>query len=146
MFSVSTRIRYGLRALAYIAARDTEEPIAIHAIAQEEDISQKYLEHIFNLLKKARIVRSRRGPDGGYFLDRQPEDISAFEIFDALEGPLETVECQLSDDCVRMAMCNSRDFWCDFNNHMTQFLKKKSLEDVLKYSSTEHFVTKEMQV
>ena len=144
MFSVSTRIRYGLRALAYMAAMDSEEPIAIHAIAREENISQKYLESIFNLLKKARIVRSRRGPEGGYLLDRSPAEISAFEIFDALDGPLETVECQQLEVCSRTQVCQSRDFWCDFNNHMTGFLKMKTLEDVLKYSEQGTLVTKSM--
>ena len=68
MFQISTRFRYGLRALAFLAGYDPSDTVNLHYIAEKENISRKYLENIFKLLKKGKIVRSVRGREGGYAL------------------------------------------------------------------------------
>jgi Rrf2 family iron-sulfur cluster assembly transcriptional regulator len=128
MFAVSTRTRYGLRALYYLSINKKEKPITLHHISDELHISFKYLENIFKLLTRSGIVRGERGPAGGYNLVKAPEDLTLYEIADALDGPLVTVAC-VSDSkiCDRIAQCPTREVWDELQTHIYKFLKAKKL-------------------
>jgi len=89
---LSTRGRYGLRALADLAMHDGGSPVTLADIAQRQRISNGYLESIFSMLKKAGLVRSVKGAGGGYLLARPASEISAGEVLTALEGDLSIVE------------------------------------------------------
>ena len=94
MFTVPSRIRYALRALIRLAERvPSTGPLALHQIAGEEKIPVKYLESIFTQLRRAGIVQSVRGAEGGYLLARPPEEITILEILQAVEGPVLTADC-----------------------------------------------------
>jgi len=128
MFSVSTHARYALRALQYIAGHADEGYISISRIAKEEAISKKYLENIFTLLKKGGIVRSVRGPEGGYILAREAKKITLLDIVAASEGEIRTAEC--IDDpefCDRSDCCTSRDVWKDLQDLIEDFLENRTL-------------------
>ena len=90
---LSTKGRYGLRAMIDLARYSEEEPVSISSIAARQDISERYLEQLVGLLKKAGLVRSIRGATGGYILARSAADISVGDILRALEGSLEPVKC-----------------------------------------------------
>jgi len=94
---LSTRGRYGLRALADLAMHDEGSPVTLADIARRQRISDGYLESIFSMLKKAGLVRSVKGAGGGYRLARPAAEISAGEVLTALEGDLSIVEPDLSD-------------------------------------------------
>jgi len=94
---ISTRGRYGLIALVDIAACEPEECINIKNIAKRQGLSAQYLEQLVSPLKKAGLIKSIRGAQGGYRLNRPAEDISVGEALEALEGSLYPVEC-LSDE------------------------------------------------
>ena len=81
MFQIPTRYRYGLRALAFIAENGSSRPVNLHLIAEKENISRKYLENIFKLLKKGRIVRSVRGREGGYALLKNVLEVKLMSYF-----------------------------------------------------------------
>lgn len=107
---LSTKGRYGLRAVLDIAVRSGDEAVALSCIAERQSISISYLEQLIAKLKKAGIVNSTRGAKGGYVLAKPPEEISVGEVLRALEGNLDPVDCaevkgedsacQASDICV----------------------------------------------
>lgn len=106
---LSTKGRYGLRAVVDLALRGEDEAVALSSIAERQNISISYLEQLIAKLKKAGIVDSKRGAQGGYILAKSPEEISVGDILRALEGDLHPVDCseihgetkcQSSDLCV----------------------------------------------
>jgi Rrf2 family protein len=132
MFAISTRTRYGLRALHYLQVNRRNQPITLHQIAADLDIPFKYLENIFKLLTRGSIVRGERGPLGGYTLIKQPDTLTLFEIADALDGPLLTVACVADGNaCARTAQCPTRGVWDELQTHIYRFLKAKTLAGLL---------------
>ena len=83
---LSKKSRYGLRALIDLAVNSRTELVSLGSIAQRNDISAQYLEHVFSALRKGHIVKSMKGSQGGYFLEREPEEITVAQIVEALEG------------------------------------------------------------
>lgn len=83
---LSKKSRYGLRALIDLAVNSRTELVSLGSIAQRNDISAQYLEHVFSALRKAHIVKSMKGSQGGYFLERDPKEITVAQIVKALEG------------------------------------------------------------
>ena len=90
---LSTKGRYGLRAMVDIAVYSQDSPVPISAIAERQNISVSYLEQLLPKLKKAGIIKSIRGAQGGYMLDKDPKDISAGDILRTLEGDLTPIDC-----------------------------------------------------
>lgn len=132
MFQISTRLRYGLRALIYMAEKEGEKAVNLHEISVNEHISRKYLENIFKLLKKGKIIKSERGREGGYILARKPEQITLYEIAFAVEGGISLIDC-LSDNgiCGRYADCGIRSFWGDYQDYIRQYLENVTLEQII---------------
>ena len=97
---LSTKGRYGLRALIDLAQNGGEQPVSITSISTRQDISERYLEQLMSMLKKAGIVRSVRGAGGGYVLVKRLEDISVGDVLRALEGSLEPVDCVAFEDSI----------------------------------------------
>lgn len=83
---LSKKSRSGLRALIDLAVNSRTELVSLGSIAQRNDISAQYLEHVFSALRKAHIVKSMKGSQGGYFLERDPKEITVAQIVEALEG------------------------------------------------------------
>ena len=90
---LTTKSRYGLRAMFDIAYHCGTAPAQIQDISQRQEISPRYLEQIFQNLKRAGILKSKRGPQGGYFLARTPDKITVLEILNATEQDVLLVEC-----------------------------------------------------
>jgi Rrf2 family protein len=109
---ITTRSRYGLRALLYLARRPEPGPAPLHEIAAEEDLPAAFLERIMAQLRDAGLVRSTRGAAGGYQLARPATEISAGEVVAVLENPRPMVECLDEPDCCsRAATCRARPAW-----------------------------------
>ena len=83
---LSKKSRYGLRALIDLAVNSRTELVSLGSIAQRNDISAQYLEHVFSALRKAHIVKSMKGSQGGYFLERDLKEITVAQMVEALEG------------------------------------------------------------
>lgn len=131
---LSTKGRYGLRAMLDLALSDEKGPITIHAIAQRQEISERYLEQLLIPLKQAGLVKSVRGSQGGYVLGRAPQDISVGDIIRVMEGPLAPVECvsELNpDDCKRADICVTRTIWVKLRDSITEILDSYSLLDLV---------------
>jgi Rrf2 family protein len=129
---LSSRSRYGLRAILDLALEYGGGPLQIKAIAEREDISNKYLEQLMTILKTAGLVRSLRGPKGGYLLTKPPNEVRLSEVFTVLEGPLVTVECLRHPEyCPRCAECITRQVWAQIQDAMLGVLESITLQDLV---------------
>jgi len=109
---ISTKIRYGTRAILELASHFGEGPIDLREIAGKQNISLKYLEQVIIPLRAAGLVKSVRGSKGGYSLAKPPAEISLSDVIEVLEGPVNLIEC-LKDPkvCQRSSFCVTRDIW-----------------------------------
>ena len=106
---ISTKGRYALRLMIYIAANSNGKPVSIKDVAKNEDISDKYLEQIISILNSGGLVRSVRGPQGGYLLRKAPEDITVGAVLRLTEGTqLYSAICSVVDTTTIADLCNSR--------------------------------------
>lgn len=134
---LSTRSRYGMRAALELAVHYGKGPLQIKTIAEREGISNKYLEQLVATLKSSGLVRSLRGPRGGYLLAKAPKDITLAELFTVLEGQLVTVEClEHKDYCSKCAECITRKIWSEMQDAIMGVLENKTLQDVLDESDS----------
>ncbi len=109
---LSTKTRYGLRAMIDLAkGYGTGKPISISEVAREQSLSESYLEQLFAKLRRAGLVSSVRGAQGGYLLGRDPSEIFADQIIEALEGPISISDCVDYGTCDRGGCCPARFLW-----------------------------------
>lgn len=130
---ISTRGRYGLRAMVDMTLHDTEGPMALRVIAERQDISESYLEQVFTSLRKAGLVRASRGAQGGYELGRPAHEMTVGEILRSLEGPIIPVHCvgdASTGSCEREKYCITRSFWEDLRDKINEFLDSVTLQDL----------------
>jgi len=129
---LSTRTRYGMRAIIELAQHEGKRPLQLKAIADRQDISVKYLEQLMSLLRASGFVRSVRGSKGGYVLARPAGDVRLSEIFRCLEGPVTTTECTEDEDCCkRSADCVARDLWMEVEAAIQRVLSDMTLADMV---------------
>lgn len=135
---LSTRTRYGIRAIIELAMNYGKGPLQIRVIAQNQDISVKYLEQLMTILRSAGFIRSIRGSKGGYLLARQPSQIKLSGIFDALEGNVTTVECvEDKNYCDRTADCIARQVWAQVQRAIKNVLQSITLQDLVDRAKAE---------
>lgn len=114
-----------------LAVEYGKKPMQIKVIAERQDISNKYLEQLMTILKSSGLVRSMRGPKGGYLLAKPPSEIKLSDVFSALEGPMVTVDClEHPDYCARCTDCVTRDVWTQIQNAMMGVLESMTLQDI----------------
>jgi Rrf2 family protein len=133
---LSSRTRYGMRAVLELAMEYGKKPMQIKAIADREDISNKYLEQLIAMLKAAGLVRSIRGPRGGYVLARPPQEISLKDVFLTLEGPMVPAEClEHPEFCPRCTDCATREIWHELQDSIMRVLESYTLHDLVNRSA-----------
>jgi len=129
---LSTRARYGSRALLDIALNGDKGPVQLKDIAQREEISLQYLEHLVTPLISAGIVRSQRGAKGGVMLARHASEIKLSEIVNILEGTIDPVECiENPTICERSNCCVTRDIWDEVKKAMDAVLENITLQNMV---------------
>lgn len=129
---LSTRSRYGLRAVLELAVEYGNKPLQIRMIAERQDISNKYLEQLMAILRTSDLVRSMRGPKGGYVLAKPPAEIKLSEVFTTLEGPMTPVEClEHPEYCPRCTDCVTRQIWGEIHDAMMKVLESTTLQDLV---------------
>jgi len=132
---LSTKSRYGLRAMFDMAYHSGTLPAQIKNISRRQNISPRYLEQIFQDLKKGGLLKSRRGPQGGYFLSRKPQDITVKEILDAAEGNMAMVDCSRSGKgCKKVCdfdnQCVTQKVWNEASKRLNDYLASITLKDL----------------
>jgi len=129
---LSTRTRYGTRALLELALRDGVGPVFLKDIARKQQISLAYLEHLITPLISGGIIRSTKGPKGGITLARKPEEIKLSEITLLLEGSVAPVECvDHPEMCKRSDLCVTREIWSEMKTAMDGVLESTTLQDLV---------------
>ena len=146
---ISTKSRYGLRALVDLAVHSTGEQVPLVHIANRQSLSVNYLEQVFSLLKKANIVKSVKGSQGGYILGRRPEEITVADVLRAIEGDILFVEeeVQSSEASMlyqNMQVCLKKQVWDKMTASVCQVVEHITLEELMKeyqeYSNAETFM------
>lgn len=134
---LSTKGRYGLRALIDLALHSEDEAVSIHSIAVRQSISDSYLEQLVGKMKKAGLVTSVRGAGGGYMLAKPVEEISVGDILRALEGNLDAVTCpgtQETSGCREADLCVTRYVWQEINDSITKAVDTIMLSQLVEES------------
>lgn len=137
---LSTRGRYATRAMYDLARHRQNGPVSLRTISASQEISEKYLEQLFLKLRRKGLIRSVRGPGGGYLLGKEARKITVGEILRAVEGPLMPVFCV--DDppnkrCKRAKDCLMRKFWEDLGRRILECLDSQTLEDLCRQSGND---------
>jgi Rrf2 family iron-sulfur cluster assembly transcriptional regulator len=135
---LTTKGRYGVRAVLNLAAQNQHDPVSISKISQEEDLSPEFLEQIFFKLKKAGLIRSIRGPKGGFVLNWKPSDVTIKAILDAVGEPVNPTPCtdEHSDPCPREKDCAMAPVWNEFYEVIEKHLAGISLKDIMENRKT----------
>jgi len=129
---LSTRARYGTRALLDIALHDNEGPVLLRDIAKRQGISQTYLAHLISPLKAAGIVKAIRGAQGGFAIARPPSQITLDEVVQTLEGKIVLVACVDNPKAYPYSsLCATYDLWQEVTGAMVKVLRDKTLQDLL---------------
>jgi Rrf2 family protein len=128
---ISTKGRYSLEALLYMALLPEGDSASTRAIAEHTGISDGYLEQLFIPLRKAGIVQGIRGPQGGYLPGRSPPEIRVGDVLRVVEGPMELVECVASMDCPLKETCGSRHTWSELYRAISDCIDSITLADLI---------------
>jgi Rrf2 family protein len=131
---LSTKGRYGLRAMIDLVVNSEETNISLKSISKRQGISMNYLEQIISVLKKSGYVKSVRGAKGGYSLAKSPEDISVGDILRALEGNLNPVDCALVNEdkqCAEADYCVTKIVWKKISDSINDVVNNISLQDLV---------------
>ena len=133
---LSTQSRYGVRAVFDIAYHGGGEGVQVKDIARRQEISPRYLEQIFQKLRNAGIITSKRGPQGGYSLAKRPGNIKVGDIIRVTEGGLDPVFCvhpeKSGKDCDRIAECVTRLIWKEAGETLEDFFDSVTIQDLCK--------------
>ena len=128
----STRARYGLRALLYLAEQDSSRTVPVREIAEKENISADYLEHLLHAIKGAGLVKSVRGAAGGFNLAKPASQITLKDVFVSLDEDIDPVWCLSKGEvCPRENTCKSQSIWNTLGSIIEDFLEKTSLADAV---------------
>jgi Rrf2 family protein len=126
----NTKTRYGVRVVLELALNASEEGgIFQKEIAETQDVSIKYLDHIIASLKKAGIITNVGGKKSGYVLAKSANDITIYDVYTAFEDDLAIIDCLLSDGaCPRKNNCAMKDYWCDLNQTIKNSMQSMNME------------------
>lgn len=147
---LSTKGRYGLRAVLDLAENGRDDAVSLSSVAERQEISISYLEQLIAKLKKAGIVNSIRGAQGGYFLAKSPDLISVGDILRALEGDLNPVDCpavaSTSAPCSGADLCVTKYVWMRISDSINSTVDTMMLSELLQESEkikSEHGIVNE---
>ena len=128
---ISTKGSYGVKEMVELAINYGGAPLSIKTISKRQNISEYYLEQLFSPLRKAKLITSIRGAQGGYVLSREPKDITVAEIMYVLEGPIEIAECIDGVSCDNLDCCATRLLWAKIKNSIDDVMKSVTLQDIV---------------
>lgn len=130
---LSTRGRYGARFMLDLALHYGDGPVLLRALSERQEISIKYLEQLIPSLKAEGLVKSTRGPHGGYHLARPPSEITLYDIVSTLEGPTNLADCvSTPESCHRAETCATHEVWEDVSHKIVEMLCAVTLEEMAK--------------
>jgi len=120
---LTTKGRFAVTAMIDLAMRDSGGPVTLAEISQRQKISLSYLEQLFGKLRRQSLVKSTRGPGGGYRLARPSNEVSVADIILAVDEPIDSTQCGGKENCVDEHKCLTHDLWTSLNTHIFDYLK-----------------------
>ncbi|KXS38537.1 MAG: Rrf2 family transcriptional regulator, iron-sulfur cluster assembly transcription factor [Halomonadaceae bacterium T82-2] len=129
---LTTKGRYAVTAMLDLALHGDQGPISLADISQRQAISLSYLEQLFARLRRARLVKSVRGPGGGYLLAAAPDTLSVARVIDAVDESVDATRCQGLSDCQQGHTCLTHHLWCELSQEIHGFLDGISLGDLVR--------------
>ena len=128
---VPMKVDYGVRALVELASRYGEGPVQTAEIAARQNIPEAYLDQLLTSLNKYGFIRSRRGPQGGHVLAKNPEELTLGMVMSTLEGTAAPIHCiEEPQECSLYDTCAQRDVWKDLEAAVQSVLKATSIADL----------------
>jgi Rrf2 family iron-sulfur cluster assembly transcriptional regulator len=128
---LTTKGRYAVTAMLDLASNDPDSPVTLDMISQRQNISLSYLEQLFAKLRKASLVKSVRGPGGGYLLNQNPEEVTLTSIIEAVDENIDLRRCHGKENCLRGRLCLSHHLWCEASDQIRNFLSTRNLKQVI---------------
>ena len=131
---LSSKGRYAVMAMADLAKNYVEEPTSLAEISLRQGISISYLEQLFFKLRKNNLVKSTRGPSGGYVLTKSPKEIKLISIINAVDEEIKTLKCRKESKrgCNHKSIkCITHNLWDDLEVHISKFFESNTLKDIL---------------
>lgn len=128
---LSTKGRYGVKAMVDLAVHYEKEPVSIKSISERQKISEYYLEQLFSPLRKEGIIKSIRGAQGGYVLGKDPKEITVYDIMTVLEGEIEISDCIENESCNNIDCCATRHLWLKIKESIDSVTKNTTLYDIV---------------
>ena len=140
---LTSKGRYAVTAILDLAFHSTSGPVTLSDISKRQDISLSYLEQLFTRLRKRELVRSTRGPGGGYSLNRPANEIAVAEVVSAVDEIVDTTRCSGANNCHDGRQCLAHELWDDLSQQIYGFLDEISLQDLMEESSIRDVATRQ---
>ena len=128
---LTTKGRYAVTAMLDLASDISRRPVTLDMISQRQNISLSYLEQLFAKLRRASLVKSVRGPGGGYLLNLNPEEVTLTTIIEAVDENIDLRRCHGMENWFRGKQCLSHHLWCEVSDQIRGFLSTRNLQQVI---------------
>ncbi|MGM0615537.1 MAG: Fe-S cluster assembly transcription factor [Pseudomonadota bacterium] len=140
---LTTKGRYAVTAMLDLAINAGISPTSLGDISQRQGISLSYLEQLFARLRRAGLVKSVRGPGGGYLLARPASEISVSLVIDAVNETVDATRCHGLSDCQQGDTCLTHHLWCELSGQIRQFLDDVTLEQLLQRNDVQQVASRQ---
>ena len=140
---LTTKGRYAVTAILDLALHQENGPVSLAAISERQCISLSYLEQLFAKLRRNNIVRSTRGPGGGYTLANNTDEVSVSDIILAVDESYKMLDCNESDGCHGEYQCLTHDLWKELSSEIRSFLDGITLSEIMSQESVHDIKTRQ---
>ncbi len=128
---LTTKGRYAVTAMLDLALHGNTKPVSLAEISARQEISLSYLEQLFSRLRKSGLVKSTRGPGGGYRVARELSAVAVAEIIGAVDESVDATQCAGKENCHSHGRCLTHDLWTGLSEQIEEFLSGVSLQDLI---------------
>ena len=128
---LTTKGRFAVTAMLDLALHEADKPVTLAGISERQDISLSYLEQLFSRVRRNGLVKSVRGPGGGYRIAKQQSEISVSDIITAVDEQIDATQCAGKENCREERRCMTHDLWASLNDKILEFLSGVSLADLV---------------
>ena len=128
---LTTKGRFAVSAMLDLALNEHDKPVTLAGISERQGISLSYLEQLFSRLRRNGLVKSVRGPGGGYLLAREQREISVSQIISAVDEEIDATQCGGKQNCHEDGPCMTHDLWTALNHKILEYLSSVSLADLV---------------
>ena len=128
---LTTKGRFAVTAMLDLALNESGRPVTLTTISERQDISLSYLEQLFSRLRKSGLVKSVRGPGGGYRMALDPKDVSVSDIIRAVDEQIDATQCGGNENCQDERRCMTHDLWTALNYKILEYLESVTLAQLV---------------